>query len=87
MTDADRIRAIGERLWGSTWQTEMRRALGLSATSDSVKKWASGARHPRPSVWTDLHAVCETRATEVAEAERLARGGLSPAGEAPGNQT
>lgn len=70
MTDADRIRAVGELLWGNIWQTEMQRALEIS-DSATIRKWASGARKVPIGVWPDLQAVCASRRDDVDKAVAL----------------
>lgn len=51
----ERLRQIGETLWGSTWQTEMARSLDL-ADSARVREWLRGARRVPGGVAVELMA-------------------------------
>lgn len=61
MTDTDRFRACGEALFGSTWQTEMARALDLSPESGIVRKMASGRANIAPHTWRKLSGLMRSR--------------------------
>ncbi len=54
MTDADRLREIGERLHGARWQSAIARDLNVN--DRRISKWLSG--DPVPSgIWAELAAL------------------------------
>lgn len=55
MTDIDRLRAIGTRLYGDRWQTAMAHDLGVQARQ--VRRWIRGDNAIPAGVWTDLAAI------------------------------
>lgn len=55
MTDIDRLRAIGTRLYGDRWQTAMAHDLGVQARQ--VRRWVRGDNAIPDGVWADLAAV------------------------------
>lgn len=61
MTPTDRFRACGEALFGSTWQTELARALDLSVEGGIVRKMASGRASIAPHTWRKLAALMRQR--------------------------
>lgn len=54
MTEQDMLRAIGERLHGTRWQTALARDLGVS--DRRVRQWLSGDPIPA-GVWRDLERL------------------------------
>ena len=61
MTSPELIRAIGEALYGSQWQTDLGDALG--GNRRTVSRWQSGRYEPQPGVWDDLEALLSERAS------------------------
>ena len=59
------IRAVGEHLWGSRWQTDMAIALGVN--DRTVRRWASGAQVPQPGIWAELIPIIRRRRVELSE--------------------
>lgn len=72
---AARITELGMALFGSTWQTELSRALrlyhpeGLDIGPVTVRKWAAGTRRPPQWMWDALPAIIRQR---IEELERVA---------------
>lgn len=64
LVNADRLRRFGEALYGSRWQTELARALGLSSAR-RVRQWLSGERGIPAGVWDDLDALVKERRAEL----------------------
>lgn len=54
MTPADRLRACGEALFGSTWQSELARALDLSVEGGIIRKMASGRAGITDRTWARI---------------------------------
>jgi helix-turn-helix protein len=65
MTDAELIRAIGEALFGTRWQTALADALGV--TTRTIRRWLTGEDQPRPGVWRELHALLTERGQQMRE--------------------
>lgn len=55
---------IGTALFGTQWQEDMARALGISGRS--VRYWLAGRQIPA-GVWRDLLAVIDRKRRELAE--------------------
>ena len=60
----DKLRAIGEALWGERWQTDMASTLGFS-DSARIRQFLSGARRPAPGVTADLLAIMRQRGQAI----------------------
>lgn len=58
MTPAE-LRNIGERLYGSRWQTKLARALPVSTRP--IRYWLSGERQIRTLVAERIRALAEAR--------------------------
>jgi hypothetical protein len=56
------IRAIGEALFGSRWQTDLGEHLGVNRRT--VRRWLAGQDEPRPGVWAELLKLLSERAAE-----------------------
>jgi hypothetical protein len=56
------IRAIGEALFGSRWQTDLGDHLGVNRRT--VQRWLAGQNEPQPGVWDDLEETLRERAAE-----------------------
>jgi hypothetical protein len=70
MSTPDLIRAAGEALFGSRWQTDLGDALGINRRT--VQRWRAGQDEPRPAVWGKLLAlVIENEAKLTAVKRRL----------------
>jgi hypothetical protein len=68
---ATTLRQCGEALYGSAWQSELSRALGL-CSSRRLRAWLAGDRQIPPGVWADLAALMRKRGEAlVALAESL----------------
>lgn len=67
--DTETFRAIGEALFGLSWQTSLSVALNVSVRT--VQRWASGAPMS-PGLWEELERLCRAHATTAAAwAERI----------------
>lgn len=53
----------GEALYGTRWQSELARDLGVSIRT--MQRWASGAFEPPAGVWTDLLRLSQERAATL----------------------
>jgi hypothetical protein len=51
----DELREIGEKLFGSTWQTPMARALPVSTRT--IRYWLSGKRKIRPVIAARIRSL------------------------------
>jgi hypothetical protein len=60
MTTPALIRAIGEALFGSRWQTDL--GDHLEVNRRTVQRWLAGQDEPRPGVWDDLEGLLSERA-------------------------
>lgn len=57
--DTAKLRRVGEALYGSLWQTELARELGIAPRS--VQRWAAGS-HPIPhGMWPKIAALARAR--------------------------
>ena len=59
----NRLRAVGEALYGDMWQSNLARDLGVN--SRRVREWASGERRTPPSVWPDIAALLRDRQARI----------------------
>jgi len=80
MTDTPLIVAVGQALYGSRWQSELARALGVAIRT--VQRWSSGNTEPQPGVYRDLLALVRERAHALGPLEpmleRAARQTMAP---------
>lgn len=53
------LEQCGEALYGSLWQTELSRALGVS--DRTVRRWASGKTPVPRAVWDEIASVMDAR--------------------------
>ena len=67
--DAPLIVAVGQALYGSRWQSELARALGVAIRT--VQRWSSGDAEPQPGVYRDLLALVRERAHALGPLEPL----------------
>lgn len=56
----DDLRAAGEALYGSRWQSDLARDLGLS-DARRVRQWFSGDRPIPDGVWKDVAKLLRER--------------------------
>lgn len=63
MTDRDTLADAGDALYGSRWQTDLSRALGVS--DRTVRRWASGSDPVPNGVWGDVSALLRKRAERI----------------------
>lgn len=72
MTDmpknAKAICAVGEALFGPTWQTAMASRLGVDRRT--IARWARGAVLP-PARWHDLRILCTAREADISDAREI----------------
>jgi hypothetical protein len=60
----------GVALWGSRWQSDLARELGVS--DRTVRRWVAGTETPRDGVYHDLARICRERSGALSEiANRL----------------
>ncbi len=67
MTPADRLRACGEALYGSTWQSELARELGLSVESGVIRKMASGRSGITAHNWSKIAGLMDAKRARLLE--------------------
>lgn len=60
---SDLIRTIGEALYGSRWQREMSRVLGVNERT--VRGWLGGRGQPAPGVLSDLGAILRQQSARL----------------------
>ena len=63
------LRLAGEALYGSRWQTDLSRALGLSDAA-RLRQWLSLARPVPPGVWNDILAIMAAHQKRIAAATK-----------------
>lgn len=56
----EELRKVGETLFGSQWQTDLSRALGLSSPR-RVRQWLAGDRSIPVGIWDDLYTLLQQR--------------------------
>jgi hypothetical protein len=61
------LRSIGEKLFGSQWQSEL--SGNLSVNERSLRRWLSGQDEIPSGVWGDLRRIIETRWINFRELE------------------
>lgn len=54
-----RLRLVGEALYGSRWQSDLARALGVG--DRRVREWVAGDRRIPPGVWADIASLLRDR--------------------------
>ena len=59
MERAALLRAAGEALYGSRWQSDLARDLGVS--DRTMRRWAAGSDAMPPGVALDLLPLCDER--------------------------
>ena len=68
MTDHPLIAAVGEALYGSRWQSEMARAIGVA--DRTMRRWVAGT-HPVPAgVYAQLLELLRARRREFPQLAR-----------------
>jgi len=60
-----RLRRCGEALYGSRWQSDLARALGVG--DRRVREWAAGERRTPSGVWTGIASLLQQRQADVSE--------------------
>lgn len=74
MSDTTLLVAVGQALYGTRWQSELARALGVS--DRTVRGWISGRMEPRQGVYRDLLDLVRQRRDALSplipQLERLA---------------
>jgi hypothetical protein len=71
VTTPELIRAIGEALFGTRWQTDLGDHLGVNRRT--VQRWLTGQDEPRPGVWADLLKVLDERTRAALKLRRVIR--------------
>jgi hypothetical protein len=70
--NAATLRAVGEALYGPTFQTALTAALG-NISDRTMRRWLADEFAIPDGVWADLAALCLARSTQLGNwAERLA---------------
>jgi hypothetical protein len=67
MTPADKLRACGEALYGTTWQSELARALGLSVESGVIRKMAAGTAGITARNWGKIADLMQAKRLRLVE--------------------
>jgi DNA-binding transcriptional regulator YiaG len=65
MRISDLIEAVGEVLFGSHWQSDLARALGVHRVT--VQRWRREQEAPRLGAWLNLLKLVEARIAELTE--------------------
>lgn len=60
----NRLRAVGEALYGDMWQSNLARDLGVN--SRRVREWLAGERRTPSGVWADIAALLSERQAKIA---------------------
>lgn len=69
-TPTETLAAVGEALFGPSWQTPL--SLALEVSDRTVRRWAGGADIPE-GVWADIGKICSKRGKALERwAEKLA---------------
>ena len=68
MTDAEKLKLVGEAMFGAQWQSDL--ARGLDVSSRTVRIWAAGGNIPA-ATWRGIRTLCEARSTRLTEAISL----------------
>ena len=63
MTNLDRLRMLGEALYGERWQNAVARDLGIN--SRQVHRWVSGQYEPHEGHVSDMLVVAQERRAEI----------------------
>lgn len=66
MTNFDRLRILGEALYGPRWQNAIARDLGIN--SRQVNRWKSGKYQPHDGQIANLIAIANARSLQITEA-------------------
>lgn len=53
------LRAVGEALFGPSWQTPLADSLGVS--DRTVRRWLAGQAGIPGGVWAEIGAICNSR--------------------------
>jgi len=64
----DLLREVGEALYGSRWQSDLARALGV--TDRTVRRWAAGEWQPAPAAWDAIIDLLKARGKAMAMLRR-----------------
>lgn len=60
----DLLRRSGEALYGSLWQSELARALGVNLRS--MQRWSAGEFRPPPGIWLEISGLLAARQLTLA---------------------
>lgn len=63
------LREAGEALYGSLWQSEVARNLGVA--DRSVRRWLAGVHGIPPGIWGELSAIMDERGDNLAAVRRM----------------
>lgn len=61
----ERLRICGEALYGSQWQTDLARALGMSVEAGTVRKMAAGKSRIMPRTWERIAQLMSDKRREI----------------------
>ena len=59
----EQLRRAGEALYGSRWQSDLARTLGVG--DRRVREWAAGDRRTPPGVWADIASLLRQRQSDI----------------------
>jgi hypothetical protein len=62
---------VGEALYGSRWQSELARNIGVS--DRSIRRWVAGTDEVPDAAWRDMALLLETRAIDLGELRHRVR--------------
>lgn len=63
--NVDLLRRAGALLYGSGWQSELARALGVNRRT--VERWAGGSREPGEEYWSEIRELLFEHRDDLAE--------------------
>lgn len=69
--DFARLTVIGEALYGSQWQSELGRLVGVD--SRRVRHWTDGTKPVPPGIWAELDQELEIRINRLEAAKKFAK--------------
>lgn len=59
----DHLRAVGEALYGPSWQTPLAEALEVA--DRTMRRWVAGDTAIPEGIWADIAKLCHARGAEL----------------------
>ena len=70
------LREAGEALFGTRWQSDLARDLGVA--DRTMRRWLAGAGDMPPGVALDLWRICEERAQAIDDVRGRLKAAATP---------